>query len=1385
MNKALITCSSLVLTLFFSANASLTVADWYSFLYGDGDIPQQKPTYFDESTDLINGQVLLSSGLVKNHRFFGPAEYNRFYEKNQPASYLDTSEEPMTALLIKLFPSAGISLNVEGRNGIKGIISNGAKASTHEHNELIKFIAKMFAIANFVRKNNLELNDISIEQIYACANSRNLKTKGNADLGEILNTIASAVKQERIESDESSSSDYKKSHPYPHEYTNYLISAYAWKVLDKPDIELLERELSKAVEDTEIAFHGSAVAHLGGILNVEGNGGINVIISDTVKSPIDKDKELIKFIAKMSAIANFVRKNNLELNDISREQIYAYANSTNLDAEGNANLGEILNTIASAVKQERIESDESSSSYYKKSHPYPREYINYLISTYARKVLDKANIELLERELSKAVEDTEIAFHGSTVDRTVAAFDSLITKSIRNYEKSYTQYMPLRPTDSIIANGIAMYNKNSFADCVETELRQFCTMLFCKENNGKLSIENKRLPLKTVSEAASKLWDFFNKENVDVSEYANDGRTPTRSEWAKIVSGRQEKGIAYSDGQYNLQPGWINFIKVFCRLMDGYKAPRESGEAGKRAQETIESVNREDTFKNSSLVTPQYILNVLNTIIGMRDDVTLVARIKDEDIISKKDEPISGNDLYCTIQIRPVPISGLESDIKNNTMDFTNNDGHGQAYMRDGKEPEKILSNSIEWIKLLYNDWIAENNKEKSIEKFANYMLLQHFLLLHRGSPKSLYSVAASDFFKKTKDGILRGVKETVFEFCTLEPDKDGSIWRNGPYLKAIYQPKRIKEVSDAVDKLTNISKEYTNDAYMILYNTERKHVVEAAIKAIIELQQKREQLLMAAEDTEETTNGDVTSAVATTKKVDREEVHKEIPIIISQQKEIANAALDVLHINKSPISVEEFKIIKRHINSGKDNVIRIIALISITNQADADFLIDYVLEEVSKIAVKKIMPEWTWKILELLLDKIERLRNRLAPATPRPMITPRAIVKINEDRSIKLLEYAGWKSFDKILKMKAPDVDLIDQDINISLIESANKNKDITSLLTELKKDPQKKISLECTKYLLRYARGYNFGLILEVSDVDLTNLDVLKKLADAAATDNEIYVPALYNAALKVLNNIQPPFKNRINNYCTRYLLCQGAYVVDVLSVTDVNCTEQKGIESLISNIRLANQKQMDQFAQKIYNAIPAALKQQKKKISNVEFVKYLLQHASYTEVMDRDKTIKVRPIPYYHRLHNINEYIPVIHITQPRKCYKQRFQDILGVTDLDSLSDEDIASLFRGINSREDLCEAVFINLKNRKKKISAESALFLLDSVGLNNDNGRICFYAKILQEIIDISDSKIRQIKTLLSTAVNPSCSVNTIKTKIEELKKTWEVQKIANSSESS
>ncbi|GHU14800.1 hypothetical protein FACS189449_11960 [Alphaproteobacteria bacterium] len=166
--------------------------------------------------------------------------------------------------------------------------------------------------------------------------------------------------------------------------------------------------------------------------------------------------------------------------------------------------------------------------------------------------------------------------------------NSPLTKEIYYSGKNYNQYMP------VINKNYPFWNH-----CPERTLRRFCIAMLCKkESNGELSIDESRIPEKSL------LKGFFTP-NFKPSDYANNDDSSTRTKWAEIVDGRENEGIMYSDG--HLKGGWINFIKVFCRLMDGYTATGKSGDIGKQkeAEKIIKSVNNGEAFKNSSEITPQ------------------------------------------------------------------------------------------------------------------------------------------------------------------------------------------------------------------------------------------------------------------------------------------------------------------------------------------------------------------------------------------------------------------------------------------------------------------------------------------------------------------------------------------------------------------------------------------------------------------------------------------------------------------------------------------------------------------------------------------------------------------------------------------------------------
>ena len=104
---------------------------------------------FSPETDLINGLILLNSNLLQPHRFFGPIKFYKKPEEkgnNLSCSFLDTSRDPMTNLLIQLFPSAGDSLNAQGTGSLYSMMESKS----------VDIIVGMFAIAKDVRMNKGE-----------------------------------------------------------------------------------------------------------------------------------------------------------------------------------------------------------------------------------------------------------------------------------------------------------------------------------------------------------------------------------------------------------------------------------------------------------------------------------------------------------------------------------------------------------------------------------------------------------------------------------------------------------------------------------------------------------------------------------------------------------------------------------------------------------------------------------------------------------------------------------------------------------------------------------------------------------------------------------------------------------------------------------------------------------------------------------------------------------------------------------------------------------------------------------------------------------------------------------------------------------------------------
>lgn len=112
---------------------------------------------FNAETDLIRGLVALRNGTLSEHRHFGNISFSK--PIGEGCSYFDTSSDPVTQLLITLFPSvATTGLNTSGPESIEKLCNN--------RENFMRMIAGMLNLASDTRKiiaqkfRNKELADV-------------------------------------------------------------------------------------------------------------------------------------------------------------------------------------------------------------------------------------------------------------------------------------------------------------------------------------------------------------------------------------------------------------------------------------------------------------------------------------------------------------------------------------------------------------------------------------------------------------------------------------------------------------------------------------------------------------------------------------------------------------------------------------------------------------------------------------------------------------------------------------------------------------------------------------------------------------------------------------------------------------------------------------------------------------------------------------------------------------------------------------------------------------------------------------------------------------------------------------------------------------------------
>lgn len=616
------------------------------------------------STDIIRGKVLLGSKILESWRFHGDIKFAKKFEKTesqdpkynkilresgQACSIFDTSENAMTNLLIQLFPSAGISLNAQGRGALEELSKL----------DLVNIIVDMFKIAEEVRKNK---RTSKIFTLLEEVEKEIAENKKKDDELQAKAQLRKANKGNAINALRGDNVDEAEGEPKNEIAKNIKKNAEQGKIAQN----------SKNVETKKEAFQSATVKRVGGHL---------------------------------------ISKKTIFFNN--------YFGGVSYSGKPATRLINLAKSIANAVLLEEDGTQISEESGTRRL--YPPLFVNDLICAYTWDVLSDERLEQLVTELAKNFEYTP-----STKN------NSHLAEQVIKDELSITSFVPFRPGEHIISNSIANYNGREFSDCAETALRHFFSMLFSRyerdENGERLLLDLSRIP------ANSALRGFFASfcKNLNIRAVANDGTREVRNAWAKVVSGLTIDTTTYCKNGYELNAGWDNSIKVICALMTGYSAGlapenKKSLEyhiwlRKSAAENRIKSVNQ--AVKDGIFdISAEETLVIINDLLGIRTDVTLIAEKRDR--LKKSIDCVDGN-----ITIYP------KDHREGNELVFCH---FGLLHVSVGSIP-RVISRDVKreapssWIEELYNDvnLAIRGPEETGYGGFRNvkYPMLDYYLQL-------------------------------------------------------------------------------------------------------------------------------------------------------------------------------------------------------------------------------------------------------------------------------------------------------------------------------------------------------------------------------------------------------------------------------------------------------------------------------------------------------------------------------------------------------------------------------------------------------------------------------------------------------------------------------
>lgn len=362
-------------------------------------------------------------------------------------------------------------------------------------------------------------------------------------------------------------------------------------------------------------------------------------------------------------------------NYLNFSESYFDISPKNLSKVQSERLYKLAKVTAESVLFERIENEIPVKDKWKQ--PYFPEYTNDVICAYVWGAYH-GNLE----KLAKTIEDVAVKGSGnkyvtrsnsvnfsaeSVVDyKTYEKLNkecSELTEAVYENIKPNLSVVPFYANHRIVTNGTIRWKDGSqFADCVETTMRQLIATIFSKvvkDDDGKiidLEIADERIPSNSHG-----LKEFFEKRDsrgrrMHIRQLANGGSPDIRDGWAKVCG--EISGIDYVKEEHNLRPYWKNMIKLFCLLMKNYSEilkERSATPEEQAAANLIDKVNKDGDIDGD-------IIDALNTLLGIRTDVKLVAESND---LSK-------------VKIYPNAADSSEDFLKCNELIFKVNNYHAQ-----------------------------------------------------------------------------------------------------------------------------------------------------------------------------------------------------------------------------------------------------------------------------------------------------------------------------------------------------------------------------------------------------------------------------------------------------------------------------------------------------------------------------------------------------------------------------------------------------------------------------------------------------------------------------------------------------------------------------------